>query len=213
MIQARDPRSHRDPGPMAEGGRARRHGRHAGPQLQGTGQWIATSGSDATVAYELRVTGNVAHGCDCLAGLNGDPVCKHRAAFYLLIGAGHPSSAMGARSMTRVDRQVKTTLARLPLANASITRAPPPPLHASERPTTMAAHAPRWPAAMLGAATTTACASPAVGRAAATWIAGQGAHPWQPAPHTRSIVASRWGVGWRPRPAFPGRGRRCCAGR
>ena len=33
------------------------------------------------------VTGNVAHGCDCLAGLNGDPVCKHRAAFYLLFGA------------------------------------------------------------------------------------------------------------------------------
>ena len=38
----------------------------------------------------MAVTGNVAHGCDCLAGLNDDPVCKHRAAFYLLIGALDP---------------------------------------------------------------------------------------------------------------------------
>jgi len=56
-------------------------------QLQGSGQWVASSGSDSTIAYGIAVTGNVAHGCDCLAGLNSDPVCKHRAAFYLLIGA------------------------------------------------------------------------------------------------------------------------------
>src|SRR5215213_10220955 len=56
-------------------------------QLAGSGQWIASSGSDASVAYEVAVTGNVAHGCGCLAGLNDDPVCKHRAAFYLLVGA------------------------------------------------------------------------------------------------------------------------------
>jgi hypothetical protein len=56
-------------------------------QLAGSGQWIASSGSDAAVAYEVAVTGDVAHGCGCLAGLNDDPVCKHRAAFYLLIGA------------------------------------------------------------------------------------------------------------------------------
>src|SRR5215210_5633126 len=56
-------------------------------QLAGSGAWIANSGSDSTVAYEVEVTGNVAHGCGCLAGLNNDPVCKHRAAFYLLIGA------------------------------------------------------------------------------------------------------------------------------
>src|SRR4051812_9430684 len=56
-------------------------------QLQGSGQWVATSGSQSGVAYELLVIGNVAHGCDCLAGMNGDPCCKHRAAFYLLIGA------------------------------------------------------------------------------------------------------------------------------
>ena len=55
-------------------------------QLAGSGQWIASSGSDASVAYEVEVTGRVAHGCGCLAGLNDDPVCKHRAAFYLLIG-------------------------------------------------------------------------------------------------------------------------------
>jgi hypothetical protein len=56
-------------------------------QVAGSGAWIATSGTDAAVAYEVAVTGNVAHDCDCLAGLNGDPVCKHRAAFYLLVGA------------------------------------------------------------------------------------------------------------------------------
>lgn len=56
-------------------------------QLQSTGQWIATSGSDCSTAYELEVTGAVAHSCDCLAGLNGDGVCKHRAAYYLLVGA------------------------------------------------------------------------------------------------------------------------------
>lgn len=56
-------------------------------QLQSTGEWIATSGSDASLAYLVEVTGAIAHGCDCLAGLNGDPVCKHRAAYYLLTGA------------------------------------------------------------------------------------------------------------------------------
>jgi hypothetical protein len=60
-------------------------------QLQGSGQWIATSGSQPGVAYELEVTGNVAHGCTCLAGLNSDPVCQHRAAFSLRLGALEPS--------------------------------------------------------------------------------------------------------------------------
>ena len=59
-------------------------------QLAGCGAWIATSGSDASAAYELEVTGAVAHGCNCLAGINGDPVCKHRAAFYLAIGVLDP---------------------------------------------------------------------------------------------------------------------------
>ncbi len=56
-------------------------------QLAGSGQWIATSGADSSTAYTLEVTGAVAHGCDCLASLNGDPVCRHRAAWYVLIGA------------------------------------------------------------------------------------------------------------------------------
>jgi hypothetical protein len=43
-------------------------------QLAGSGQWVASSGSDASIAYEVAVTGNVAHGCGCLAGLNDDPV-------------------------------------------------------------------------------------------------------------------------------------------
>jgi hypothetical protein len=59
-------------------------------QLVGSGAWVASSGSDPNAAYEVEVTGNVAHGCSCLAGLNDDPVCKHRAAFYLLIGALDP---------------------------------------------------------------------------------------------------------------------------
>ena len=56
-------------------------------QVAGSGQWVANSGSDPNAAYEVAVTGNVAHGCTCLAGLNDDPVCKHRAAFYLMIGS------------------------------------------------------------------------------------------------------------------------------
>lgn len=59
-------------------------------QLAGSGAWIATSGSQAGVAYELRVSGNFAWGCECLAGMNGDPVCKHRAAWYLLAGSLDP---------------------------------------------------------------------------------------------------------------------------
>lgn len=37
-------------------------------QLAGSGQWIANSGSDSAVAYEVEVTGNIADGCGCLAG-------------------------------------------------------------------------------------------------------------------------------------------------
>jgi hypothetical protein len=45
-------------------------------QLAGSGQWIATSASDPTVAYE---TDGVI--CNCAAALlGGEPVCLHRAA-------------------------------------------------------------------------------------------------------------------------------------
>ncbi len=60
-------------------------------QLAGSGAWVASSGSDPNAAYEVEVTGNVAHGCSCLAGLNDDPVCKHRAAYFVLIGALDPN--------------------------------------------------------------------------------------------------------------------------
>lgn len=59
-------------------------------QLNDSGAWVATSGSDRAVAYLLAVTGDVAHGCTCPAGQHDDPVCKHRAAFYHLIGALDP---------------------------------------------------------------------------------------------------------------------------
>ncbi len=59
-------------------------------QIEATGQWVATSGTAAHAAYELDVTGAICHGCSCLAGLNDDPVCKHRARFYLMIGALDP---------------------------------------------------------------------------------------------------------------------------
>ena len=51
-----------------------------------SGGWIATSATDPTAAYELGVTGDVAHDCSCKAGAFGDPVCCHRAAFYRLVG-------------------------------------------------------------------------------------------------------------------------------
>lgn len=51
-------------------------------QLVGSGLWIATSGTDATAAY---ATDGVA--CDCKAAEFGDPVCKHRAAYWYAMGA------------------------------------------------------------------------------------------------------------------------------
>ncbi len=50
-------------------------------QLAGSGAWIATSGSDVTAAYLVS-----ANGCECQAGEYGDPVCKHRAAYWHALG-------------------------------------------------------------------------------------------------------------------------------
>src|SRR5579884_407158 len=50
-------------------------------QLAGSGMWIATSGTDATTAYEVSQ-----FGCSCPAGEFGDPVCKHRAAYWHALG-------------------------------------------------------------------------------------------------------------------------------
>lgn len=51
-------------------------------QLAGSGQWIATSGSNPDGAYE---TDGVE--CTCAAALlGGDPVCLHRAAYWYALG-------------------------------------------------------------------------------------------------------------------------------
>jgi hypothetical protein len=55
-------------------------------QLVGSGGWIATSGTDRRAAYELDVTGGIVHGCACPAALHDDPVCKHRAAYWVALG-------------------------------------------------------------------------------------------------------------------------------
>lgn len=50
-------------------------------QIAGTGEWIATSGTRA-VAYR---TDGVS--CECEAALlGGDPVCRHRAAYWHALG-------------------------------------------------------------------------------------------------------------------------------
>ncbi|MDQ3695035.1 MAG: hypothetical protein M3464_15615 [Chloroflexota bacterium] len=70
-------------------------------QLAGCGAWIATSASDPSTAYELEITGEVAHGCSCLAGLNSDPVCCHRAMFYHQLGHLDPEPEPPAPAICR----------------------------------------------------------------------------------------------------------------
>jgi hypothetical protein len=60
-------------------------------QLVGSGGWIATSGTNQQAAYELDVTGGVVHGCACPAALHDDPVCKHRAAYWVALGIVDPA--------------------------------------------------------------------------------------------------------------------------
>ena len=55
-------------------------------QLAHSGAWVATSGTDAALAYQVDVTNGIAHGCTCEAGQHNDPVCKHRAMYYHLVG-------------------------------------------------------------------------------------------------------------------------------
>ena len=69
--------------------RARKEGIEA-RQLVGSGGWIATSGSDQRAAYELAVTGGIVHDCACPAALHDDPVCKHRAAYWIAMGIDDP---------------------------------------------------------------------------------------------------------------------------
>lgn len=51
-------------------------------QLAGSGLWLATSGTQPDVAYELTVRGLIVDSCSCPAGEHGDDVCKHRAVWY-----------------------------------------------------------------------------------------------------------------------------------
>jgi len=55
-------------------------------QVNENGMWVSTSGSDPKLAYLLEVRSGVVQSCSCPAGEFGDPVCKHRAIFYHLIG-------------------------------------------------------------------------------------------------------------------------------
>lgn len=54
-------------------------------QLAGSGAWIATSGTDADVAYVVSITA-----CECRAACEGDPVCKHRGALRHKLGILSP---------------------------------------------------------------------------------------------------------------------------
>jgi hypothetical protein len=51
-------------------------------QVNANGMWVATSGTDTTMAYLLEVTGGIVHSCTCPAGQFDDPICKHRARWY-----------------------------------------------------------------------------------------------------------------------------------
>src|SRR3954454_11010958 len=59
-------------------------------QVNANGMWVATSGTDATMAYLIDVTNGIAQSCTCPAGEFGDPVCKHRARYYLDLGLLDP---------------------------------------------------------------------------------------------------------------------------
>src|SRR5215204_2892748 len=57
-------------------------------QLATSGAWIATSGSDVEVAYIVSTDT-----CECRAGAEGDPCCKHRAALRQRLGLLEPAPA------------------------------------------------------------------------------------------------------------------------
>lgn len=52
-------------------------------QVNASGMWVASSGSDPKVAYLLEIRDGVVMSCSCPAGEFGDPCCKHSARFYL----------------------------------------------------------------------------------------------------------------------------------
>jgi hypothetical protein len=48
--------------------------------------WVATSGSQVTVAYVLEIGQGVVRSCSCPANAYGDPCCKHAARYYFDAG-------------------------------------------------------------------------------------------------------------------------------
>ena len=59
-------------------------------QINASGAWVATSGTQVNVAYLLEIVGGVVRSCSCPAGEFGDPCCKHAAAYYLATGMLDP---------------------------------------------------------------------------------------------------------------------------
>jgi hypothetical protein len=59
-------------------------------QVNATGMWTASSGSDPKLAYVLEVVAGVVRSCSCPAGEFGDPCCKHAAKFYIDAGLLDP---------------------------------------------------------------------------------------------------------------------------
>ena len=59
-------------------------------QVNENGMWVATSGSDATLAYLVEIRNGVVVSCSCPAGQFGDPSCKHAARYYLDAGLLDP---------------------------------------------------------------------------------------------------------------------------
>jgi hypothetical protein len=55
-------------------------------QVNSNGMWVATSGTEATVAYLLEILAGTVRSCSCPAGAFGDPCCKHAARYYLDAG-------------------------------------------------------------------------------------------------------------------------------
>jgi hypothetical protein len=52
-------------------------------QVNTSGMWIATSGTQRGKCYEIEVVKGLAMSCSCQAGSDwNDPVCKHRARYY-----------------------------------------------------------------------------------------------------------------------------------
>ncbi len=69
-------------------------------QVNASGMWVATSGTQANLAYLLEINRGVVESCSCPAGDFGDPCCKHAARFYLDAGLlDGPDDSDGASSL------------------------------------------------------------------------------------------------------------------